>query len=144
VRLFTSRYAARKLILASGAAPIRTSLGQPKWYLGYDLAGSCRLLMPTYPMLQMELAEYERVYRKRLDQFGVEKIREALEELSQQNGDRDLVLLCYEDLTKSGQWCHRRLFASWFEEQTSEVVAELGETEGPSVQRPERTQPTLF
>jgi hypothetical protein len=34
-------------------------------------------------------------------------------------------LLCFEDLTKPGLWCHRRPFANWWLENTGEVVPEL-------------------
>ena len=40
------------------------------------------------------------------------------------NNER-LVLLCYEDLTKPGLRCHRRLFANWWCENTGDVVPEL-------------------
>jgi hypothetical protein len=35
------------------------------------------------------------------------------------------VLLSYEDLTKPGLRCHRRLLANWWLENTGEVVPEL-------------------
>jgi hypothetical protein len=38
---------------------------------------------------------------------------------------KGVVLLCFEDLSKPGEWCHRRAFATWWEEQTGEKVEEL-------------------
>jgi hypothetical protein len=132
-QLFTSRFGARKLITASGLAPIRISLGGPRWPLGFALAGECPLLAPFGAMLKMDQELYTRVYRDRLDRLGVATISAALQELSDQNDGRGLVLLCFEDLAKPGQWCHRRLFAAWFEEQTGIPVPELVAVEQPAL-----------
>jgi hypothetical protein len=131
--LFTSRFGAKRLILASGAAPIRISLGYPRWPLGYTLAGACPLLAPFGAMLKMDQELYTRVYRDRLDRLGVATIAAALQELSDQNEGRGLVLLCFENLAKPGQWCHRRLFAAWFEAQTGLPVPELAEAAEPAL-----------
>jgi hypothetical protein len=42
-----------------------------------------------------------------------------------------LALLCYEDLSEPGTFCHRRMFAEWWSERTGEKVEELG---GPIAQ----------
>lgn len=34
------------------------------------------------------------------------------------------VLLCWEDVTKPDQWCHRRMVAEWFEDQLGVIVPE--------------------
>ena len=39
---------------------------------------------------------------------------------------RDVVLLCYEDVRKGeSDWCHRTIFADWWQEKTGEVIPEL-------------------
>jgi hypothetical protein len=45
-RVFTSRYQSSALIAASGAAPLRITLGPPRFRLGYELAGSFPSLAP--------------------------------------------------------------------------------------------------
>ncbi|MDR2170525.1 MAG: hypothetical protein LBP59_10320 [Planctomycetaceae bacterium] len=40
---------------------------------------------------------------------------------------KPVVLLCYEDVSKVGQWCHRRMFAEWWENKTGEIIEELSD-----------------
>ena len=47
---------------------------------------------------------------------------EALEQISEINGKKDLVLLCFE---KSGEFCHRNIFASLMREKTANKIEEL-------------------
>ena len=46
--------------------------------------------------------------------------------ITEQSGDHRLVLLCFEDLSKPGEWCHRRIFADWWKDITGDHVRELG------------------
>jgi len=43
-----------------------------------------------------------------------------------------LVLLCWEDIRKPGEWCHRTMFAEWWAEHSGQGVLELesGQTVG--------------
>lgn len=47
---------------------------------------------------------------------------ETFEQISEINGKKDLVLLCFE---KSGEFCHRNIFASLMEEKTANRIEEL-------------------
>ena len=123
--LFTSCYGAKALIIGSGQAAIRTSLGAPRWKLDYTIAGVCREIMPDRPMLGLGFHEYEVAYRAKLERVGADVIQQAFCELSQAASGRDLILLCFEDLTKPDLWCHRRIFADWWTEKTGQVVLEL-------------------
>ena len=67
--------------------------------------------------------EFERRYVARLERHGVDAIRARLAELAAAHGAEGLVLLCFESV-QAGQWCHRRMFASW-EHRTGEHVPEL-------------------
>ena len=49
----------------------------------------------------------------------------AMLQLGRTLSDQDAVLLCYEDVHKEGVWCHRQIFAAWWQEQTGKVVSEL-------------------
>lgn len=119
----TSRYHARDLILASGLAPVRVTVGAPKFPLGFDLAGASSMLAPHGAFgRDLDDQEFAAVYRQRLDRFGVDAIRSQLQTLA---GDAPgVVLLCFEDV-HAGQSCHRRVFARWWEERTGEEVPEL-------------------
>jgi hypothetical protein len=123
--LYTSRFGAKDLITASGLAPVRISIGHPRWKLGYELTGACKLLMPTRDMLKLDEPTYRALYLGMLEKAGVDAIAEDLARLCPA-GAPGLVLLCFEDLTKPGEWCHRRIFADFWLEKTGEGVPELG------------------
>ncbi|WIK63333.1 hypothetical protein [Gleimia europaea] len=63
-----------------------------------------------------------------MDRVGVKKFAELFESIAKAEGDYRLVLLCFEDISKPGQWCHRRAFAKWWEQKTGDPVRELGPT----------------
>jgi hypothetical protein len=80
--------------------------------------------LAPYGLLKVEdKAVFERRYVARLERHGLETIRAQLAELAAEHGADGLVLLCFEDLSIA--WCHRRMFASWWERQTGERVLEL-------------------
>ena len=123
--LATSRYAARDLILQSGRVPIGITVGNPRWPLGYQLACNLRALAPTRTMLGLPTDVFEQTYRGRLDDLGVEAIRTLLQRCCDEAGNDRLLLVCFEDLSKPGTSCHRRVFADWWREHTGEFVPEL-------------------
>lgn len=128
--LCTSRYSNADLILEAGALPVRITLGHPRFKLRYVLAGTCMALAPKGLKDVKDDDEFERLYRARLESFGVEGIRRMLSDIAAPHAQGDavplLALLCYEDLTKPGEVCHRRMFASWWTERTGQKVEELG------------------
>jgi hypothetical protein len=133
--LFTSHYSC-KALLDERLACVRISVGMPRWPLKYELVGHCKLLMPRRNMLKLPMDEYWEEYAKILEGHGVEAIQEDLARLSVLANGRPLVLLCFEDLTKPDLWCHRRMFASWWEDKTTVFVPEL--------EPPAARQETLF
>jgi hypothetical protein len=136
LQLFTNRF---QRFSPEQGAPVRTTVGAPRFALPYDLAGFARLLAPSYGMLKMAEGPYRHIYLERLEQAGVDLISEQLAEIADDAGDDRLVLLCFCDLSvpPPNAWCHRRMFAAWWQEQTGQEVPELGE-------RPEPPAPTLF
>jgi hypothetical protein len=120
MRLYTARYANRALA-EHPAAKFGISLGVPKWPLPYRLH-QLRELAPAGWMLPLEEPEFAIAYTSKLDRLGASPIQIALE-LAGNHGAA--VLLCWEDLTKPGVWCHRRILAAWLEQQTGEPVDEL-------------------
>lgn len=125
MRIATSRYRARELIVASGLAPVRTTVGNPRFALGYELAGACGMIAPYGLLKVTDREEFTRRYRERLERSGWRKIGNALTAIAREQGAPGVVLLCFEDVTKPGEWCHRRIFAEWWQEQTGQVVLEL-------------------
>ena len=104
--------------------PVRFTAGHPRWRLPYELAGKAPLITPTRAMLAMSDEEYVVAYRKQLDDAGVDAIADELVRFRYEDGP--VVLLCFENLSKPDLWCHRTLFAAWWQEQTGDEVPELG------------------
>ena len=117
--MMTASYST-KLITPKHAA-IRTSLGHPRFTLPYLITGKLPELTPERPWLGLEREEYEPLYLAKLEGVGVDTIRECVAELA---GGRIPVLLCFCKVA-NGAWCHRRMFAEWWEKQTGEPVPEL-------------------
>jgi hypothetical protein len=124
--LATSRYQAANLIEASGRAAVGITLWYPRWKLRYPVVANLRQLAPTKEIIAVEdPGIFDEMYRNRLRDLGVEGVRELLTMCVQRANNERLVLACYEDLTKPGLRCHRRLFANWWTAHTGEDVPEL-------------------
>lgn len=54
---------------------------------------------------------------------------EEWERLHQLAGGNEPVLICWEPLKKTGEYCHRRMVAKWFEEELGVTVPEYTPTE---------------
>lgn len=146
--IYTSRFSNPELKTGKYTA-IRISVGSPRWNIGYQIAGSISELMPKgiYGKYDNDKAAYEAAYRGRLDYFGVQHIRQLLAACEQP--DKDIVLLCYEDVRKGeSDWCHRTMFAKWWFEKTGEVIPELPDPSTPKISKPKMKaaveQTTLF
>lgn len=107
--------------------PVRTSVGKPRYSLPYNLDAEARVLYPQYAMLKLPFEEYKEQYLAQLERHGVTKIRNVLKSIQtiHGRGTNWLVLLCYEDVLKKGDWCHRRIFSEWWEEKTGEAIPEI-------------------
>jgi len=125
--MFTSYYAS-KLLDPARHHLVRVSIGGPR-YCKHPVSGALPLLYPDRAWLGLDQRAYTRRYLAMLDKVGIEPIRAALAGLGDQAKGRALVLLCFESLSpanvKEGQFCHRRIFARWWSDQTGEEVPEL-------------------
>ena len=147
--VYTSRYSNPEL--RSGKyTTVRISLGTRKWPLGYHLDAELADLMPFGLLNKFERYEdFERAYFARLDQKGTGRILAQLQRFERLG--KDVVLLCYEDIRKPDDWCHRRTFADWWQKIRGEVIPELFDPtpdptkarQGPS-KRCSQTPPTTF
>ena len=120
--LYVSRYANKELTTGK-YTPVRIYIGTPRWPLGYELAGAIKELMPFGSKDIEDQDESRRAYHSRLDRIGFETISRKLKQF--EGMGKPVVLLCYEDIQKAGNWCHRTFFAEWWLEQTGEQVEEL-------------------
>jgi hypothetical protein len=131
VRLYTSRYQNAKLSGRDDLVKVRTTVGNPRGALGAGVVAQIKEVTP-YGLFGQGLSqeEFTARYRERLEGYGVEKLRQRFAEVSQAHGGKDLVLLCFEDVLHPGKdgrvgFCHRRVFADWWQEKTDEPVEEL-------------------
>ena len=124
--IYTSRYSnpeLRKGIYTT----VKISVGIPKRGLKYSLDGEISDLMPfglRGEQYDNDKELFKQAYFALLDKAGVTKIKAQLAQF--QAKGRDVVLLCYENIRKGeNHWCHRTLFAEWWQQNTGEVISEL-------------------
>jgi len=125
-------------------APIRTTVGAPRWKLPYEIAEHFKLITPPREILKFGREAYVERYLDMLEALGVERIRDETIEIADRLKASTLVFLCFEDLTNPDVFCHRRLFADWWTEKTGETVPEVGELRSADVRKhdvPDVTKP---
>ncbi len=120
MKIYTSRYSNGPAIVESGAAPIRITVGHPRFKLEYKLADTITELAPDREWFGDP--DFPHFYRARLYDHGVAKIRSWFDPYDV--AFDGVVLLCFEDVF-AGKTCHRTMFADWWTEETGEPVAEL-------------------
>lgn len=120
--LYTSRYQAFR---TDQGVPVRTTAGNVRFTLGYELAATWKNLAPEGAWLRLPKGQFRANYREKLEGQGPEKIWADVQRLSDSHGGKPVVLLCFCDLAKAGTWCHRQLFAEWWEECTQYPVRDL-------------------
>ena len=122
-QIYTSRYS-NKGITNESHVPVGISAGFPRFSLGYKIATSIRNLAPSATLRKVEDREtFEAAYRKQLEAVGVKTIRQFFDSLTTEG--KSIVLLCFEDVRKEENWCHRIIFARWWKEKTGETIEEL-------------------
>lgn len=133
LNLTTAAYFAdKKAILASGRVTVSITAYNPR-RLPYNLDAQVKDLAPARVLLsayrdgQVDDKEFDERYLAHLNMVGVDRIRDRLELIVESMGHDELVLLCYEDVSK-GEGCHRRTFAEWWEKQTGQAIPELAAT----------------
>lgn len=142
MKLFTSRYG-NKTLRSVNYTTVRISLGTPKWDLGYRLDGEFKDLMPFGLFREYDTYEaFKPAYFERLDRIGVARIERQLAYFDSLG--KDVVLLCYEDIRKPGDWCHRTAFAEWYKLRTGKTIEELPEADEKAEPMPAVVQTSLF
>lgn len=112
-------------LVDQGWTPIATTRGNPKFRLPYQYR-ALRLLAPSRDEFTMgDQQRFASSYRARMDGIGVDRISA---ELARIIGDTPGgVLLCFENLNE-GKWCHRSVFAGWWQDRTGVEVPEVDDT----------------
>ena len=121
MRVYTSYYAKISRD-PKGLVPVRISTSMPDWfpyiceeldevYPGWDLVGPVKAGLMNYD-------EYTEKYMAKLEAIGRDRLMQILQEISEQNGGRDLVLVCWESPDK---FCHRHLIMKFLGLEANEV-----------------------
>lgn len=111
MKIFTSYY--KKLADdPRDLVPVRVSTSAPSWFPWY-----CEALPQLYPGWELVNGiksgvitekEYVEKYKEKLTYISKEEILSTLKKISEDNFNKDVVLLCYENTEK---FCHRHLIA---------------------------------
>ncbi len=108
--------------------PVRTSVGCPKFWPAAEHFPRVREVAP-YGLMKLGGEEFRARYVARLESFGIERIVARFDAIHEEY-QRTLALICFEP---AGQPCHRRLLATWLENQAGQHVPEL-EPDRPHLQ----------
>lgn len=103
--------------------PVRISTSVPSWfpwvcdelpelYPGWDLVNGIKAGA-------IDWDEYTRIYKEHLSTLSRDAVLEKLKIMSQEQFNKDVVLLCYENKDKP---CHRHLVAEWLDCGVEELV----------------------
>jgi hypothetical protein len=145
MEIYTSRFSNPQLNTGNYTA-VRICVGAPRWRLPYTIAGEINALKPFGLFGQSKYDNdkdgFRREYFKLLQNSGVDSIARQLSAFERQG--KSVVLLCYEDVRKGeNDWCHRIMFAEWWQEQTGEVIEELYDPTTPKIVQPKKTAKML-
>ena len=130
-RVWTSRYANPALRADDGLAKAGITLGRPQMPLRYVWTQE-RMLAPDSAWLHAARPEFEWRMVVKLFDLGIERAEAILRRESalvvpgKEPRWRDVVLLCFEDVRRPGEWCHRQIVAAWLGEHGL-VVEELAD-----------------
>lgn len=121
--MYVSRFSNREL--KSGKYTVYgICKSMPKYPTGYWISGNLRILAPSWSLFRENDRErFESGYWDQLERTGLRKIKMALNSIDDEG--KDVVLCCYEDVRDPKQFCHRTVFAKWWEEKTGEAIPEL-------------------
>jgi len=139
MRTWTSRYSNKEL-QNGNYYTVGISVGKPRWPLGYTVNEQCYAIAPTRNMLDMPYGEYRVAYFDKLNQLGLAKVCNLIDTWNSNafsKGKTEVVLLCYEDIRKPDDWCHRTLFAEWLYNQVKLEITELTDPSVPRFKKPE-------
>ena len=122
--LYTSRYQ-NKALNDEDHLLVRTSRGAPRWKVPYTTVNCPMLAPPKAVGMADNVLSFSLDYADHLEEVGVDNIKAEINSLKQAAGKRKIVLLCFCDLNQEHAYCHRRVFATWYEAETGVKVKEL-------------------
>ena len=128
LRIYTSRYS-NPMLKGDGYYTVGVSKGSPRWKLGYTVNERKTRFAPSKDIWDLPEEEFSEAYMWNLDEKK-EKAVSAINDMIDAAGDKDIVLLCFEDIRIEGQFCHRTALGKWI---TKELGIEVEELPDPTV-----------
>ncbi len=123
MKIYTSRFSNPEL--ATGkytVVGIVRSL--PRFPLKYKLAGNIiEFAPPGYLWNENDREVFRPKYFEHMDSIGMDRAAELLFPYMEMG--KDIVLCCYEDVRLPHGWCHRQVFAEWWEANFGQKIEEL-------------------
>lgn len=136
--IYTSRYQNPELSIGQYTV-VGVTRGHPRFQLKYVLAGNImEIAPPGYLFKENDRARFTPEYFRHMDNQGVLRIKNILQHYEQ--FEKDIVLCCFEDVRKESEWCHRLVFAEWWEKRTGVKIPELQDTSPPPKEKKESEQ----
>ena len=143
MKLFTSYYGSRSLDRQRHFL-VRISNSSPKAFtvdaVLQDAVPDWDTIVKPYKEGNLDNASYHKLYRQQLESKAF-SILLSLTDIAKASGGKDIVLLCYE---KPGEFCHRRIFSKWLEEQAASLLSIIPELDASGVEELGTGQLTLF
>jgi len=98
----------------------------PKHPLPYSIYGNIFELSPQRGLINESDREvFKKRYFAQLNSLGIESVRRRIDAFEKCG---NIVLLCYEDVRKPNEWCHRTFFAEWYYNHFGKAIEELADT----------------
>lgn len=146
-KIYTSRFSNPELQTGDYTV-VGIVRGMPRFNLKYHLAGNIiQIAPPGYLFHENDRERFTEKYFQYMDGQGLAKIQSLLG--TYLNRGKDTVLCCYEDVRIPDEWCHRLVFAEWYEKETGIRIEELvnpSEIKYPrgkkSIEAPEKKEST--
>lgn len=106
MKIYTGYFGNARAYKEAGLVLIGIAVSPPRWFTGLHY----KALAPRRDMLRMSEREYRVQFEAILRSLNPHQVGHDLKNLT---GGRDGVLLCFESLHRSGEWCHRQHVAEW-------------------------------
>lgn len=122
-KLYTSRFSNKELETGKYTV-VGVVRSMPRFPVKYRISGDIiQIAPPGYLWNENDRARFREPYFRHLEKSGYPVIGAIIQ--SYLDEGKDVVLCCYEDVRKPGEWCHRLVFAEWWYEKTGQKIEEL-------------------
>ena len=110
-KLYTSRFSNKELETGKYTV-VGVVRSMPKFLVKYRISGDIiQIAPPGYLWNENNRERFREPYFKHLEKTGYPVIGGIIQAYLDEG--KDVVLCCYEDVRKPGEWCHRLVFAEW-------------------------------